>query len=220
MLKAYGKVWEDGDVSIVFASSIEKAAHSLDVLGDPIESGIYEINEDEIDGMIFNFQETVDEDGDDIVECALIEDIVSIEDIQSGIMNGNFIPLTIGDLFPDADNLSVEGQKKISSLLGVSVVSKIPEPVEIPLNLNRFCNDDYQRRGSEYPKSDIPVSINYVKINELRQKLVFSFKNTTEEVAKNYVKRFCQKESLNPTEINCEQTGDFANDWVDVTAIF
>ena len=82
--------------------------------------------------------------------------------------------------------------------------------------LKTFETSDFQNRGGSYPRSNIPTDI-VVYSDEL----VFSFKNTSEEDAKDFVERFIErnKSVLNIPKklkqtITVYQDGDYQDDWV------
>lgn len=79
--------------------------------------------------------------------------------------------------------------------------------------LERYTTEDYQNRKGNYPKSNVPTSI------ELEDNtLLFNFKNTDETTAENFVKGFCLNRNLVIESIKTFQDGDFQNDWVIVKA--
>jgi hypothetical protein len=81
--------------------------------------------------------------------------------------------------------------------------------------LKAMATDDYQNRNGNYPKSDIPDSIqvcvfdNEVIINA-------SFKNTDETTAKNWLKTKLSNYKI--SKLTSAQTGDYHNDWVEADA--
>lgn len=81
--------------------------------------------------------------------------------------------------------------------------------------LQQFATDDYQKRRGNYPKSNVPTSI-----DAYNDTLEFSFKNTDEETDKKFVVSFCSKNGLVTKSISSCQDGDFHNDWIIVTAKF
>lgn len=83
------------------------------------------------------------------------------------------------------------------------------------MNLERFTNEDYQNRKGNYPKSNIPVSIEAG--NDF---LEFSFKNTDEATGVKWVQRFCSNHNLETVGIKAFQDGDYQNDWIIVKAEF
>lgn len=79
--------------------------------------------------------------------------------------------------------------------------------------LKSLETDDYQNRGGDYPESGEPDTIDVYK-----NFVTFSFKNTSEEVARNWVTRFLTKKGFNLDRVDASQTGDYKDDWVEVTA--
>jgi len=84
--------------------------------------------------------------------------------------------------------------------------------------------EDYQNRGGSYPKHSVPVSINTnSNKNNDGFEMEFSFKSTSEDVAKRWVDRkfIPQIESHNENDnlnisVNTYQDGDYDDDWVSV----
>lgn len=83
------------------------------------------------------------------------------------------------------------------------------------MHLEQFATDDYQKRRGNYPKPNVPTSID--AYNDV---LEFSFKNTDEDAGKKFVMSFCSKNDLVTKSITSCQDGDFQNDWIIVTAKF
>lgn len=81
--------------------------------------------------------------------------------------------------------------------------------------LKALETEDYQNRKGNYPKDGIADSISYYSMN-----LQFEFKNTDNRTAERWVKNFLSGKNLSPNKINAEQTGDYQDDWVTVTATF
>jgi hypothetical protein len=81
--------------------------------------------------------------------------------------------------------------------------------------LSDLTTDDFQKRGDNYPKSNIPVSI-----DAYEEEIVFLFKNTTEGSAKKWCKNFTDQKStligFKVISIESAQTGDYQDDWVEV----
>jgi len=75
--------------------------------------------------------------------------------------------------------------------------------------------DDYQNRGGNYPRSNVPDMIQTWGGN-----LSAEFKNTDERTAKAWMERFCTNNGFKPKKVETEQTGDYRDDWVNATAIF
>lgn len=79
--------------------------------------------------------------------------------------------------------------------------------------LESYATNDYQNRGGSYPKSEVPDAIYFNTPNVLE----FSFKNTSEESASKFVERFASRLGCEILYLNAYQTGDYKDDWVDVT---
>lgn len=86
--------------------------------------------------------------------------------------------------------------------------------------LQNRTTDDYQGRGGNYPKSNVPDSIN-LEFSDTFCILSFSFKNTNESTAENFVQRFIKtnKDDLKIPKklkqtITVYQDGDYQDDWV------
>ena len=86
--------------------------------------------------------------------------------------------------------------------------------------LQKLQNYDFQNRKGNYPKSDIPDSIS-VHIYSERTVIEFLFKNTSEDTASNFAKRFMAKNSdviklpkKLKVDFNTYQDGDYQDDWV------
>lgn len=96
MLKAYGKIWGNEEITVVFATSIERAAAALDVIGDPEEGGISELPDEYVNGLTLHGKMTLDKDDGEIesMEYTMVEDLYNNEAIEDGILNGEYISLT------------------------------------------------------------------------------------------------------------------------------
>ena len=88
------------------------------------------------------------------------------------------------------------------------------EAPDIFNELKRLETDDYQQRNGNYPRSGRPDTI-YVSDSDIE----FSFKNTSQPVAERWVERYLSNEGFKvvPGTINSYQTGDYDDDWVDVS---
>jgi len=88
--------------------------------------------------------------------------------------------------------------------------------------LKEFETKDYQNRGGNYPTSDKPTDIVfYDDMKNKRIELTFSFKNTNEKTALNFVKSFLKNKNIvKRYKINAYQDGDYENDWVVVNTTF
>lgn len=77
--------------------------------------------------------------------------------------------------------------------------------------LKRYDSDDYQKRGCNYPQSDIPDAI------EVDTDAIYClFKNTSESAAKHWLGRMlCRHDFIfDADDINVYQEGDYEDDWV------
>ena len=79
-----------------------------------------------------------------------------------------------------------------------------------------LATNDYQNRDGNYPKSGVTDSIYVSSVD-----IAFSFKNTSESIAKRWVINFLAKYNLEVDETNVAvvQSGDYTNDWVDVSVL-
>lgn len=85
----------------------------------------------------------------------------------------------------------------------------------------KLNSEDYQNRGGDYPKSDVPVSINCSE-NKEDIEVEISFKSTTMENANSWVESSDEynllqnfaKENGYSVEVNSYQDGDYENDWI------
>lgn len=85
--------------------------------------------------------------------------------------------------------------------------------------VSKFANDDFQGRfenGGNGPglREGIPDTIEAYEEDSVA--LRFTFKNTDESEATNWVIDFANKEGIDFSEVIVEQTGAYENDWVDV----
>jgi hypothetical protein len=92
----------------------------------------------------------------------------------------------------------------------------------IPKELKNLINDDYQKRGGNYPKPNIPDTIS-VSIVKNQIEILFDFKNTSENITKQWldssseliiINKFSTKYDI---EIITSHDGDFPDDWVNLT---
>lgn len=117
--------------------------------------------------------------------------------------------------------LEVTQETKINEefILEVGDRIQIVENSNWEQKLKDFDTMDYQHRNGNSIRTGIPDTIQYWK-NESKQKieLTFSFKNTSEKEAMNWVKR--NAVYILPSEIKYEmdsaQDGDYQDDWVSV----
>lgn len=81
--------------------------------------------------------------------------------------------------------------------------------------LMELKTDDYQNRDGEYPKANIPDSID---VFESKNTVIVTayFKNTEEHIAIEWLKNKLSKYKV--SKIEAYQTGDYQDDWVDATA--
>ena len=92
------------------------------------------------------------------------------------------------------------------------IVSRMQKNAKKEIDLKKYETDDYQNRGGNYPKSDIPDTIRAYK-----NSLEFSFKNTFESDGEYWVKDFAITEELPIKNIESRQDGDYQDDWIMVT---
>jgi hypothetical protein len=83
-------------------------------------------------------------------------------------------------------------------------------------NLSDIETDDYQNRGGDYPDSGEPDTIQVYGTDN--KSAAFSFKNTSEGTAKNWVERFLIRKGFEVKSIHSYQDGDYQDDWVVVDA--
>ena len=82
-------------------------------------------------------------------------------------------------------------------------------------DLIKYETLDYQNRGGSYPKSDIPVDI-----RAYDNELLFAFKNTDQQTAEGFVRDFIKKIPYTVIELYSFQTGDYLDDYVEVSVKF
>ena len=88
-----------------------------------------------------------------------------------------------------------------------------------------LANDDYQKRGGDYPKSLIPDSIE-VTIKDDGATVAFDFKNTSDSEAVAWYKKSKEFKSINKFKkdydiaVSTSQDGDFKDDWQQLTVLF
>ena len=91
-------------------------------------------------------------------------------------------------------------------------------------SLLKLKNDDYQKRGGNYPKPNIPDSID-VDINVVTNcmSVMFAFKNTSEDDAYAWYEKSKEFKVINKyapeytITTETQQDGDFSDDWVSIT---
>lgn len=89
-----------------------------------------------------------------------------------------------------------------------------------------FKNDNFQnRKGSDYPESDIPESIAVFDLSERgRPNNIFVriyFKSTYVKDAEKWLNKFCALNNLayDESTLNISDTGDYEGDWVEIEFI-
>lgn len=113
----------------------------------------------------------------------------------------------------NADPQFLEWKNGSKSIVAPKGAVKDTESLED--KLKALETEDYQNRRGNYPKDGIADSISYWTSN-----LSFEFKNTDERTSERWVKNFLSGKNLSPKKIKAEQTGDYQDDWVTVTATF
>ena len=83
------------------------------------------------------------------------------------------------------------------------------------MHYSELVNKDFQNRGGSYPKSDVPTDI-----YDDSDGLVFAFKNTSEDSAMQWTTKYLKGLSLEFNKIRVDQTGDYHDDWVEVSVGF
>ncbi|MFW6242735.1 MAG: hypothetical protein ACOC2W_02065 [bacterium] len=95
---------------------------------------------------------------------------------------------------------------------------------ELFKKLKSYETDDFQNRGGDYPKSNIPTHISVRQLKDVQQiKLKCLFKNTSEYDAKIWLeKQIKYKWKIDKyfSDIITWQDGDYHNDWVSAEATF
>ena len=101
-------------------------------------------------------------------------------------------------------------------LEGADIRQTVIEASAKSADLSDIETDDYQNRGGDYPDSGEPDTIQvYGKDNKSAS---FSFKNTSEGTAKNWVERFLTRKGFKVKSLRSYQDGDYQDDWVVVDA--
>ncbi len=95
-----------------------------------------------------------------------------------------------------------------------------PSVEEVGAMYAKYKTDDWQGRDGAYPESGVPDSVANAGSYGDEAFLEFSFKNTSEGQAKNWVKRFLQSKKLPMTSMTSGQDGDYADDWVIVAVTY
>jgi len=121
---------------------------------------------------------------------------------------GNFYAEVIDKMTNDSEFIkwkSGAGNKK----------AEIVEVETLEDKLKALETDDYQKRNGGYPRDGVADTIMYWD-----HSLSFEFKNTDERTAERWTKNFLNNKNLKPKKTSVEQTGDYNDDWVTVTAYF
>lgn len=90
--------------------------------------------------------------------------------------------------------------------------------------LLKLANDDYQKRGKNYPKALIPDSIE-VSIKDDGATVAFDFKNTSDSEALNWYEKSKECKVINKFKkdydiaVSTSQDGDFEDDWQKLTVL-
>ncbi len=90
--------------------------------------------------------------------------------------------------------------------------------------LLKLANDDYQKRGGNYPKSDIPDSI-AIEINDTKTVIEFDFKNTDDTNAIKWYEHSKESKTINKfskdydISVTASQDGDYEDDWKKLTVL-
>lgn len=84
----------------------------------------------------------------------------------------------------------------------------------LQLELKKLETDDYQERGSNYPKCNIPDTIS-VRENTIE----CEFKNTDEKTAAAWLERYLRNNGFAvKRHVEAFQSGDYEDDWVTASA--
>jgi hypothetical protein len=90
--------------------------------------------------------------------------------------------------------------------------------------LLKLVNDDYQKRGGEYPKALIPDSID-VTLKDDDATVAFDFKNTSDSEAVTWYEKSKECKVINKFKkdydvaVSTSQDGDFEDDWQKLTVL-
>ncbi|MEA2072919.1 MAG: hypothetical protein U9O86_04980 [Campylobacterota bacterium] len=88
--------------------------------------------------------------------------------------------------------------------------------------LLKLANDDYQKRGKSYPKSNIPDSI-AVSIGKGNTTIEFNFKNTSDSDTLSWYEKSSEYKAISryskgyEIEVTTSQDGDYEDDWIQLT---
>lgn len=130
---------------------------------------------------------------------------------ESKMVLGNFYDNVINKINTDPEFL----EWKNGSKPGVAAKDAAKNTESLEDKLKALETSDFQNRKGNYPKDGIADSISYYNMS-----LQFEFKNTDNRTAERWVKNFLSGKNLSPKKIKAEQTGDYQDDWVTVTATF
>jgi len=87
-----------------------------------------------------------------------------------------------------------------------------------------LANDDYQKRGGEYPKALIPDTVR-VELEKDGASVVFDFKNTSDSEAIEWYEKSKESKVINKFKkdydisVSTSQDGDFEDDWQQLTVL-
>jgi len=137
--------------------------------------------------------------------------VVSALKRESKMVLGNFYDNVLDKINIDPQFL----EWKNGSKPGVAAKDAAKNTESLEDKLKALETADYQNRKGSYPKDGIATRISYWD-----NTLSFEFKNTDNRNAERWVKNFLSGKNLSPKKINAEQTGDYEDDWVTVTATF
>ena len=90
--------------------------------------------------------------------------------------------------------------------------------------LLKLANDDYQKRGAEYPKALIPDSITVESI-DAKTTVAFDFKNTNDSEALEWYEKSKECKVINKFKkeyniaVSTSQDGDYEDDWQKLTVL-
>ena len=115
------------------------------------------------------------------------------------------------DTIMEKEYYRIQSTKILENMLKNSVIDESYKD-----KFKNIASDDYQNRNGNYPRENIPVSINFENKDVDKFNLSISFKNTSEEVAKKWCERNITTidNKLN-YDIKVYQDGDYNNDWIE-----
>lgn len=85
----------------------------------------------------------------------------------------------------------------------------LDEAKDFEAELKKFETDDYQHRDGDYPQSGKPDTLNVYG-----SEIECDFKNTSEEIAKQWLEKFLKSKGFTFEKIDACQDGDYQDDWV------